>query len=170
METLLNKYAINQLGYVTDDLEKFTRTHSEMFGSGPFVYMTPPPMEKVLFRGEEIDYAIDVAYGMYGDLQIEIIKSKGEKPSCYTEKGLGFNHVSIWVDDLDQAVADFKEAGFEIAMEMWSSQGLHVVYMDTVELLGHYVEMHNPQPFLIDMNKKMAADWDGSEPYRPIGR
>lgn len=168
-ESLLNKYSINQLGYVTDDLEGFTRLHAKMFGSGPFIYMTPPPMEKALYKGEEIDYAMDVAYGMYGDLQIEIIQYKGEKPNPYTALP-GFNHVSVWVDDLDQAVADFKEAGFEIALEMWSSQGMHVVYMDTVDAFGHYVEMHTPQPYLIDLNKKMREGWDGTDPFRPMGR
>lgn len=83
-EKLLNKYAINQLGYVVDDLEKAALAHSKLFGSGPFVHFTPPAPERTLFRGEEVKNTMEVAYGMYGDLQIELIKPTSSDPTPYT--------------------------------------------------------------------------------------
>lgn len=169
MEKLLNKYAINQLGYVVDDLEKAAREHSALFGSGPFVWFSAPAPERTVFRGEEVENTMDVAYGMYGDLQIELIKPTSAGPTPYTEKGVGFNHFSVWVDDFDGAVADFKAAGFEPAMIMESSGGLKVAYIDCLDAWGHYVEIHNPQPFLVDMCRNLAKDWDGSDPFRKMG-
>ncbi|BDE96411.1 VOC family protein [Raoultibacter timonensis] len=169
-EKLLNKYAINQLGYVVDDLEKAALAHSKLFGSGPFVHFTPPAPERTLFRGEEVKNTMEVAYGMYGDLQIELIKPTSSDPTPYTvPERKGFNHFSVWVDDFDAAVEDFEEAGFEVAMLMESSGGLKVAYVDCLDVWGHYVEIHNPQPYLVDMCKKIAEGWDGTDPYRAMG-
>ncbi len=169
-EKLLNKYAINQLGYVVDDLEKAALAHSKLFGSGPFVHFTPPAPERTLFRGEEVKNTMEVAYGMYGDLQIELIKPTSSDPTPYTvPERKGFNHFSVWVDDFDAAVEDFEEAGVEVAMLMESSGGLKVAYVDCLDVWGHYVEIHNPQPYLVDMCKKIAEGWDGTDPYRAMG-
>ena len=169
-EKLLNKYAINQLGYVVDDLEEAALAHSKLFGSGPFVHFTPPAPERTLFRGEEVKNTMEVAYGMYGDLQIELIKPTSSDPTPYTvPERKGFNHFSVWVDDFDAAVEDFEEAGFEVAMLMESSGGLKVAYVDCLDVWGHYVEIHNPQPYLVDMCKKIAEGWDGTDQYRAMG-
>ena len=113
---------------------------------------------------------MEVAYGMYGDLQIELIKPTSSDPTPYTvPERKGFNHFSVWVDDFDAAVEDFEEAGFEVAMLMESSGGLKVAYVDCLDVWGHYVEIHNPQPYLVDMCKKIAEGWDGTDPYRAMG-
>lgn len=169
-ERLLNKYAINQLGYVVDNLERAARTHSKLFGSGPFVYFTPPEPVRTMFQDKEVRNTMDVAYGMYGDLQIELIKPTSSDPTPYTVPGrLGFNHFSVWVDDFDGAVKDFANCGFEVAMLMVSSGGLEVAYIDCLDAWGHYVEIHNPQPYLIDMCKTLAENWDGTDPFRAMG-
>lgn len=168
-ERLLNKYAINQLGYVVDDLEKAARAHSALFGSGPFVWFSAPAPARTVFRGKEVENTMDVAYGMYGDLQIEFIKPTSDDPTPYNEIGTGFNHFSVWVDDFDAAVKDFEDAGFEVAMLMESSQGLKVAYVDCLDVWGHFVEIHNPQPYLVDMCRDLAKSWDGSDPFRKMG-
>lgn len=159
---LMNKYCVNQLGYVVEDVQEACETFTNAFGAGPFFIMTPPPMAKTIFRGKEVENAIEVAYGMYGDLQIELIKPLTAGPTPYTEKGIGFNHFSVWVDDFDQAVKDWEEAGYEVAMYMESSQGLRVAYIDCLKDLGQYVEIHNPQSFLIDKCKEARDAWDGT--------
>ena len=60
----------DQLGYVVDDLEQAARAHSALFGSGPFIHFSAPEPKRTLFRGQEVRNIVDVAYGMYGDLQI----------------------------------------------------------------------------------------------------
>ncbi len=169
MEKLLNKYAINQLGYVVDDLEKACLKHSRLFGSGPFIWFSAPNPKKTVFRGKEVANSMDVAYGMYGDLQIEFIKPTTFDDTPYTVPGIpGFNHFSVWVDDLDAAIEDFKAAGYDVAMLMETSAGLQVAYMDCLADLGHYVEIHNPQPGLIERCRKLAEGWDGENPFRSM--
>lgn len=52
---------------------------------------------------------------------------------------------------------------------MESGAGLRVAYVDCLDVWGHYVEIHNPQPYLIEMCKNLAKDWDGSDPVRRMG-
>jgi hypothetical protein len=166
-ERLLNKYAINQVAYYVEDVEKAARAHNELFGSGPFFYLdNPMTPDKTIFRGEEITLTMALAYGAYKDLQIEMIQVLSDSPNVYTEMGhYGFHHFSTWVDDFDGALKDFANAGFEPAQIMYSGGGLKIAYVDCRAVWGHYVEIHNPQPTMNNINKKMAAVWDGSNPY-----
>ncbi|NTU89573.1 MAG: VOC family protein [Actinobacteria bacterium] len=169
-EKLLNKYAINQVAYIVEDLEKAARDHSALFGSGPFVYLDEISYKTTMYRGKEIPLSMEVAYAAFGDLQIELIKPTSEGLNVYTESGqYGFHHFSIWVDDFEGALEDFKEAGFEPAMLMTSGGGLVVAYVDCTEVWGHFVEIHAPQPYLVDLCKGLAKDWDGTNPYRKLG-
>lgn len=68
------------------------------------------------------------------------------------------------------AIEDFKKAGFEPAMIMESSGGLKVAYIDCLKPWGHYVEIHNPQPYLHEMCAAARESWDGSDPVRPMRR
>jgi hypothetical protein len=53
-ETLFNKYAVNQLGYYVEDLEKAAKAHAALFGSGPFYYLDPVT-QTMNYRGKEIE-------------------------------------------------------------------------------------------------------------------
>ena len=168
---LLNKYGVNQLGYIVKDVEAASRAHAALFGSGPFQVMDTPPAKSVLYRGKPIELATRVAYGQLGDLQIELIQVLSEDPNAYLESGrYGFHHVSIWVDDFDAAMADFAAAGCEPAMLMESGAGMRIAFVDCRDLLGHYVECHAPIQGFWDSIKQKNLDWDGSEPYRPFGK
>ncbi len=167
-ETLLNKYAINQAGYYVRDLEEASRAHSALFGSGPFIFMDPVT-NTINFRGQEAELTMQTAYGQYGDIQIEMIQVLSDGPDPYKEFGrYGFHHFSIWVDDLEAAIEEFKQAGFDVAMRFASGGGLEVAYVDCVDTWGYYVEMHAPIERFWGMVKQAADNWDGSEPYRKI--
>jgi len=168
-ETLMNKYGINQAGYYVEDLEKSARAHSALFGSGPFICMDPITTT-INFRGQETELIMQVAYGQYKDIQIELIQVLSDGPDPYKESGrYGFHHFSIWVDDLDDAVKDFKDAGFEVAMSFVSGGGLKVAYVDCVDPWGYYVEMHAPIEGFWNMIEQATEDWDGKDPYCKMG-
>lgn len=169
LETLMNKYCVNQLGYIVEDVTEACEMWMKVFGAGPFFIMKPPAPAKTIFRGKEVQNEIEVAYGMYGDLQIELIKPLTGGPTPYTEIGIGFNHFSVWVDDFDAAVKEWEDAGYEVAMLMESGGGLRVAYIDCLKELGQYVEIHNPQPFLIDKCKEARENWDGVSAIVPFG-
>ena len=168
VETLLNKYAINQVGYYVEDIEKAALEHAAIFGSGPFLYMDAMPM-KATYRGKEIEYSIKAAYGQLNGLQIELIQVvDGVDP--YAELGqYGFHHFSIWVDDVNEAREIMAKAGYEPAMHMVSGGGLEVYYFDCRKTWGHYIETHAPVHGMWDMVKKASVDWDGTNVFRKFG-
>jgi hypothetical protein len=170
METLLNKYATNQIAYYVEDLEKTAREHSALFGSGPFFYMDPLTNKGVNYRGQKIDLVMQTAMGQFGGLQIELIQVFSE-PNPYKELGhYGFHHFSNWVDDYEGAVQAFADAGFRPLFTMESGGGLKVAYIDCLEKWGHYVEIHSAsvKPFW-DMIQKASVDWDGKNVWRKLG-
>ena len=169
IDKLMNKYCVNQLGYVVEDVQEACEMFSKTFGAGPFFVMTPPAPAKTIFRGKEVENLIEVAYGMYGDLQLELIKPLTAGPTPYTEIGIGFKHFSVWGDDFDAAVKAGGAAGYEVAFYMESGGGLRVAYIDCLKELGQYVEIHNPQPFLSDKCKEIRDAWDGKNVIVPMG-
>jgi hypothetical protein len=167
-ETILNKYATNQISYYVEDMESFARAHSALFGSGPFLYMDPST-QTVDYRGQQIELTMATAFGQFGGLQIELVQVLSE-PNPYTELGhYGFHHFSNWVDDFDGAIKQFAEAGFKPLFTMTSGGGLRVAYIDLTSVYGHYLEIHAPIKSFWDMVAAAAKDWDGKDPWRKFG-
>ena len=50
IDKLMNKYCVNQLGYVVEDVQEACEMFSKTFGAGPFFVMTPPAQAKTFFR------------------------------------------------------------------------------------------------------------------------
>ena len=169
MEKILNKYAINQVAYIVDDLEEAARAHSELFGSGPFLYLDPVTMTECRYRGEPIELTMQQAYGQFGDVQIELIKVLSEPNPYFFDGRRGFHHFSIWVDDYDETIAEFANAGLEPVIEMVSGGGLRVAYIDCTSKWGHCIEMHAPIKGFWNAIADAAKDWDGKDPYRKFG-
>ncbi|MDR1712637.1 MAG: VOC family protein [Coriobacteriales bacterium] len=164
-ETILNKYAINQVSYYVEDMEKFARAHSALFGSGPFFYMDPMT-QTTNYRGQEIELTMATAFGQFGDIQIELVQVLSE-PNPYEELGrYGFHHFSNWVDDFDAALKLFADAGYEPLFTLVAGSGMRVAYIDCTKDLGHYVEIHAPIKQVWDMYAAAAKDWDGTDVWR----
>ena len=166
METILNKYAIKQIGYVAEDAEAFARAHSALFGSGPYLTMGPMTMKDVNYRGKIMDVTKKLLFGHFGNLQVEITQVTSENnPYAEMPGGKGFHHFSIWADDYDAAVKEFADAGCEVAFSFTSGSGMRVAFIDCLDLLGHYIEMHAPQEAFWDMIQENALEWDGKEVF-----
>jgi catechol 2,3-dioxygenase-like lactoylglutathione lyase family enzyme len=175
-ETLLGKYAIKQIAYYVEDLEKAALAHSALFGSGPFVYMDPLTLssdgtkDTVIYKGQEVKIEKQMAYGHYGDLQIELIQVLSDGPDPYKDMGhYGLHHCCIWVDDFEAAIKDFQDAGFEVGIQFISGGGMPVAFIDCTKEWGHFVEINPPIEGFWSMTKQMADNWDGTNPYKKIG-
>ena len=168
-EKLLNKYGVKQLGYYVKSIEETAEFMAKTLGAGPFFDLGVAEPAKLELRGEECKSLTRCALGHYNNVQIELIEAANEEPSVYTEAGkFGLHHVCIWADDVDQVIEDFKAEGVEVAMEMVSGQGLHVVYFDTVETLGVYTEVNAPIEQLYMGIKMQHENWDGTRPLRTM--
>lgn len=168
-ETLLNKYGVKQLGYYVKSIEESAETMSKMLGAGPFFDMGVNEPAKLEYRGKESESLTRTALGHFKDIQIELIEVANDEPNVYEELGhYGLHHLCIWVDDADKVAKEFVNAGFEIAMEMVSGSGLHVVYFDAREKLGSFIEVNAPLDQLYMGIKMQHENWDGTRPLRPI--
>lgn len=163
MDGLFTKHAVKQLGYVVDDLDAAIAYFSRTYGIGPFVDMGVNPAQSTLVRGESVDLKTRTADAQLGNLQIELIEVVDHSvPNPYDELGrTGLHHICIWVDDLDVAVEELQGQGYEIAMDMVSGSGARVVYFDTREVFGHYLEVNEPMDAFWNGIKALDEHWDG---------
>ena len=77
--------------------------------------------------------------------------------------GYGFNHINIRVDDVEGTVRQLEKDGYEVGMYMESS-GAPIYYMNSMNKIGHCIELHAPNP-TIAMCKKAVELWDGKDPF-----
>lgn len=164
-EHLLNKYGIKQVGYYVRSIEEAAQKMRNTLGAGPFVDLGVSEPAKLLFRGEPSDMRSRCALGQLAGMQIELIEVVTDGPDVYKEMGrYGLHHLCIWADDVDAVARDFAEAGYEVAMEMESGQGLRVFYFDCREDFGSYIEVNAPIEQLWQGVRKLADSDDGSLP------
>lgn len=168
-ETLLSKYGVKQLGYYVESIEEAAEQMGKMIGAGPFFDMGVTEPAKLEYRGKESSFRMRTAIGHFKDIQIELIEAANDEPNVYEDLGrYGLHHVCIWADDTEKVAKEFVDAGFEIAMEMVSGQGLHIIYIDGREKLGSFIEVNAPLDQLYMGIKMQHENWDGTRPLRTM--
>lgn len=105
---------IDQIGILTDDLDRAVDDWIRRFGVGPWMMFKNVLMEGT-YRGKPTSVTIDVALGYRGDTQIEFIKATNNSASPYRDADLkplmGMHHVAWLVDDLDTVTREMEAAG-----------------------------------------------------------
>lgn len=169
---------IRQIAYYVEDVREAAKAHSALFGSGPFFILQIPPLD-VVYRGEAVPYDQTAAVGQWGAMQVELLQENlDDGPSILHElypKGsgrTGIHHVAMFVDDLEQSVAQFAAAGFpEVMRAKPRGTDMCAVFLDAIATHGHFIELYEPAPplaALYEMVAKAAEDFDGSDPVRTI--
>ena len=167
-ESIFNKYAINQVAYYVEDLDKALKEHHEMFGSGPFFKQEPATFPGIHYRDQEIEMTLQIATGHFNNLQVEFITCLSE-PNPFAEMGkYGFHHFSNWVDDVDAAMDHMAKLGIE-PLYWFEFPPMKICFFDTYERWGYYLECHTPQEKMWNRYKAAADEWDGTgELIRPM--
>jgi len=114
---------IQQVAYIVDDIDQaVAHWHSE-HGIGPFVVArNENPMTHAFYRGEKAeDVVVDLAFGYFGELQIELIALKNDVPSMYSEaierKQTDIQHYGVLVEDFTAATEFAAQQGFKPVVE-----------------------------------------------------
>lgn len=138
---------INQIGIVVKDLDKTMEAYWNQFGIGPWrVYHLGPGMKDMTYYGKPCSFSLKVGVTRIGNLAIELLQPlSGPTPlKDFLEKhGEGMQHVGIVVENLEKAIAEMKQQGYEVIM---SARGLGTkgdggsAYFNTGESLGTLVE------------------------------
>ncbi len=170
--------AIRQVAYFVPDIEAAAHQHTGQFGSGPFFTFRNVPLESSVHRGVEGRFDHSSAYGQWGDVMIEFVQQHGDDPSAMHDLypagsgQFGLHHMAVFVDALDQAIADFDANGFPLAQISQVSGGTRFAFIDSSASLGHMIELYEPSDALIgfyQMVRDASIDWDGSDPIRNLG-
>lgn len=166
-------YTVRQLAYVVHDLDAALKYWTEILNVGPFFKFEHCPLENQRYRGGPSNADVTLALGNSGQLQIELIYCENEAPSVYKEfldsGRVGVHHFGMMPTDFAATCAQFKALGYEPAFEC-TLAGAPLVYFDTVQTVGHFIELWDNNDFYKDLFmviEDAAKGWDGSDPVRP---
>ncbi|MGR8921044.1 MAG: VOC family protein [Gammaproteobacteria bacterium] len=164
---------VRQLAYVVRDIDAALKYWTESLKVGPFFLFEHCPLENQVYRGGESNADVTLALGNSGQLQIELIYCETDAPSVYKEfldaGRQGVHHFGIMPEDYAAACAEYKARGHEAAFEC-TVGGAPLTYFDTVDTVGHFIELWDNNPVFLDLFKLVedaAVGWDGSDPVRP---
>ncbi len=145
-----------QIGLVVRDLDRTTRTLSEMFGIGPWRFITYPPAERgsagLEYRGEPGHFAHRIGFASLGSIEIEICEPlTGAGPSSLTEfldeHGEGIQHIRFNVPELQPVLDYLAGQGIECLMSGPGIRpGTRWYHMDTSAQVGFVLEIMNVLP------------------------
>ena len=166
-------YTVRQLAYVVRDMDAALKYWTEVLKVGPFFLLEHCPLDNQRYRGKPANADVNIALGNSGALQIELIYQNNDSPSVYKEfldaGREGAHHFGMMPTDYAATCAQYKDLGHEAAFEC-DIGGAELVYFDTVDAVGHFVELwENNSVFkdLFDIVEEAAVGWDGKDPVRP---
>ena len=166
------KAPIDQIGILTDDLDRSVNDWINRFGVGPWMVFKNVLMEGA-YRGKPTSVTIDVALGYRGDTQIEFIKATNNAASPYRDADLnalmGMHHVAWLVDDLDTATKDMEAAGL-VRVFFAQNAAVRVGYFEDPAQKGMLFEIIEGQGQREMIQQGIAASkaWNGENAITTI--
>ena len=108
---------------------------------------------------------------------IELIQQRNDAPSGYLDfletSGEGLQHVAYWTEDFDGECERANSLGWEVlhSGQVGGSDG-RFMYFETRGHPGTVLEVSEvsgSKGRFFERIRQISADWDGSEPIRPVG-
>jgi hypothetical protein len=165
---------IRQLAYVVEDMEVALDYWINTLGVGPFFSIEHARLENQKYYGEPGNADVSIALGNSGDLQIELIHQHNDAPSVYRDflqaGRTGVHHFGLMPLIYGEAFKKYQNLGHQVAFEC-SVGGAPVVYFDTLDTVGHYIELWDNNSVFKDlflMVEQAAIDWQGEDPVRSL--
>jgi hypothetical protein len=165
--------AIIQVAYIVEDIQRSMRDFTARLKIGPWFVSGPFVPPEGRYRGEPTDIRLTLGVGFAGHMSFELIEQHDRAPSVYREiveqRGYGFHHWAMPVDDIDGEVARYRSLGYEAAFSDRSPRGYRIVYVDTTRDLPGMIELMERTPSLEARYTEMylaSVGWDGSDPIR----
>jgi hypothetical protein len=142
--TVLGRVApgLFQQAFVVGDLEAAQAALAPVLGIARWASL-PPASLPYVYRGEEVECALGLAFGRSGDVQIELlapVSGCGLHVDFLRDRGPGAHHLGFLVGDLDEERAAAEAAGVDVVMR-GEFGSLRFAYLDTWDALGTYLEL-----------------------------
>ena len=168
--------SIVQMAYIVPDIRAAMKWWQTDGKTGPFFLLDSFTGPEQRYRGgpTRADVAIAMAFG--GHMMIELIQPKDKEPSVYQEtirqRGYGFHHVGIAVDDVEAERKAYFSRGYHVAFSTPVPSGSTVYYMGDDPAAPGFIELIPATQGMDEMFTKYwraSVDWDGRDPVRPFG-
>lgn len=119
--TLLNQ-GIAQIALVVENLDQTVEHYWHTFGIGPWHFYTyeKPLLGMNRYHGQDSDNSIRIALSYFGPMRIELIEVKAGNSvhkDFIDKHGYGVHHLGILVEDMQDALQDASQAGFDVSQE-----------------------------------------------------
>ncbi len=168
--------AVRQNGYVVRDIRGAMEHWIKVMGVGPWYYIDRVKMDYFRHRGQASNAEVSIALANSGDLQIELIQQRNDAPSMYKEfidaGHEGLQHMSYWTTDYQPLYDRALQHGFKVGHEGQIGGELgRFAYFDTQTHPGTVIEISDisgNKGRFFEHIRRVAADWDGSDPIRDV--
>lgn len=113
---------IAQIAIVVKDLDGTVESYWKAFGIGPWHFYTykRPLLGMSRYHGRDVANALRIALSYFGPTRIELIEAitgPSLQEDFIKEHGYGVQHLGILVDDMETALQEAREKGFEVIQE-----------------------------------------------------
>ena len=164
-----------QIAFTVPDLEAACHEWAQKVGAGPFLVRRHMDVQ-CTHDGEPATYDHSAAFGQWGPVMLELVELHACEPASMNEvfrhsAPNQVNHYAYFVDDLEVTSAELQGLGFPLTMELVSSSGMRVHFLDARETIGGLIELYVGTEHLRQLYSKVAAlheGWDGSDVVRYI--
>ena len=164
-----------QIAYFVPDAKQAALEAARSGAAGPFFFVSEITLAWGERRGSPCNFVHSSAFGQCGNLMLEFVQQDDDGPSpfrdMYPSGGQGIHHVATIVDSLEATISHYESLGCSLAARASTSTGVEFAFVDTVDRLGHMVEIYEKVPALTgfyQMVEAASVDWDGQDPVRSI--
>ncbi len=167
---------IRQLGYVVRDIDAAMAHWTRALRIGPFYYLERVHLGVLRYDDESGRVEGSVALTYSGDMQIELIQPRDDRPSLYRDflaaGHEGLHHLGFLSDHYDSDLRRATEAGLRIAQSgVVSSPAVRFAYFASKGHPGTTLKLTSlgaDNRGVYEMIRKEALRWDGSGPVRRL--
>tara|TARA_B110000438_G_scaffold288201_1_gene321369 strand:+ start:393 stop:974 length:582 start_codon:yes stop_codon:yes gene_type:complete len=143
-----NGWKIVQICWSVPDIEEACKKWQESFNVGPFFLYKHIQLKNARYRNAESSFDHSSAYAQWGDIMIELLHDHTQGPSPVSEivtpNATGVHHTATFVENFKSATMELKSKGFEEVFYAETSSGSPFAFYDTRSLLGHFLEIYEP--------------------------
>ncbi|MBO6555556.1 MAG: VOC family protein [Pseudomonadales bacterium] len=168
-------YPVVQIAYFVNDSQASALEMVKRFGAGPFFFVPRIELSAGEVQGKPQKFLHSSAYGQWGNVMMELVQQDEEGPSpfrmMYAPGEEGIHHTAMMVDSMEETYAECEGLGLSIASKAFSLTGTEFAFIDTVQQMGHMIEIYEKDERLLgfyEMIRSASVGWDGSDPVRSL--
>lgn len=165
---------VQQLGFVTDNIDRAARRWLKHLEAGPFFFVRGVRFEGWTFYGAPQDLTLDIAFVQSGEIMVEFIQPNGAWPNVYGQRApdrdtTTLHHHGYLVNDMAAAATRLDSSPLVTSATIGPDAELR--YYDMRAQLGVFIELIQDGEAargFFDLARQSAVAWDGSEPFREL--